>query len=127
MSTTSTAFGIATLSAIVLDCRDTTKLAAFYSAITGWPVHDGSDADWATVVTPLGVGLSFQRVDEYVPPKWPSTDPPQQFHLDFDVTDLDTAEAQALAVGARKAEVQPGETFRVFLDPDGHPFCLCVG
>ena len=29
-----------------------------------------------------------------------------------------------LDVGARKAETQPGESFRVFLDPAGHPFCL---
>jgi hypothetical protein len=31
-----------------------------------------------------------------------------------------------LTIGARKAEVQPGETFRVFLDPVGHPFCLVL-
>jgi hypothetical protein len=30
-----------------------------------------------------------------------------------------------LARGATKADVQPGTTFRVFLDPAGHPFCLC--
>ncbi len=31
-----------------------------------------------------------------------------------------------LAVGARKHPHQPGTTFRVFLDPAGHPFCLCL-
>ena len=31
-----------------------------------------------------------------------------------------------LAIGARKHEHQPGTTFRVFLDPAGHPFCLCL-
>jgi hypothetical protein len=31
-----------------------------------------------------------------------------------------------LALGARKADHQPGQTFRVFLDPEGHPFCLCI-
>jgi hypothetical protein len=30
-----------------------------------------------------------------------------------------------LALGATKAQHQPGTTFRVFLDPAGHPFCLC--
>ena len=29
-------------------------------------------------------------------------------------------------LGARRAKVQPGTTFRVFLDPAGHSFCLCV-
>ncbi len=43
----------------------------------------------------------------------------------LDVPDLDAAEAQVLEIGARKHEHQPGETFRVFTDPAGHPFCLC--
>ena len=41
-----------------------------------------------------------------------------------DVPDLDAAEQAVLAIGATKAEHQPGESFRVFLDPAGHPFCL---
>lgn len=31
-----------------------------------------------------------------------------------------------LAPGATKHESQPGTTLRLFLDPAGHPFCLCV-
>lgn len=117
---------VATLGAVVLDCSDTLGLARFYSALTGWPVHDDSDDGWATVVTPWNVGLAFQRVEQYVAPTWPGTEPPQQFHLDFDVDDLDEGESRVLALGATKAEHQPGTTFRVFLDPAGHPFCLCV-
>jgi len=51
---------------------------------------------------------------------------PQQLHLDLEVADLDAGEAAVVALGARKHEVQPGETFRVFLDPAGHPFCLVL-
>ncbi len=51
-------------------------------------------------------------------------DVPQQAHLDFTVNDLNEAELQVLALGAQKAPVQPGESWRVFLDPAGHPFCL---
>ena len=40
------------------------------------------------------------------------------------VDDLDAGEAAVVALGARKHDVQPGTTFRVFLDPAGHPFCL---
>jgi predicted enzyme related to lactoylglutathione lyase len=119
--------GVAALSGVVLDCRDPLELAAFYSRLTGWPVDDGSEESWATVVTPFGIALAFQQVEDYVAPSWPSTDPPQQFHLDFDVADLDDGEREVLALGATKADHQPGETFRVFLDPQGHPFCLCVG
>ena len=47
-------------------------------------------------------------------------------HLDVIVDDLDAGEAAVLELGATKADHQPGTTFRVFLDPAGHPFCLCV-
>ena len=40
--------------------------------------------------------------------------------------DLDAAETAVMELGATKAEHQPGETFRVFLDPAGHPFCICT-
>lgn len=47
-------------------------------------------------------------------------------HLDVIVDDLDNAEADVLGLGATRHESQPGTSFRVFLDPAGHPFCLCV-
>jgi hypothetical protein len=31
-----------------------------------------------------------------------------------------------LSLGATKADFQPGDTFRVYLDPVGHPFCLVL-
>jgi hypothetical protein len=46
--------------------------------------------------------------------------------MDFLVPDLDAGVEQALAVGATLHEFQPGTTFRVFLDPVGHPFCLVL-
>jgi catechol 2,3-dioxygenase-like lactoylglutathione lyase family enzyme len=69
--------------------------------------------------------LAFQLAPDHQPPEWPDADRPQQAHLDFDVDDLDVGEAAVIAVGARKADVQPEpNAFRVFLDPAGHPFCL---
>jgi len=90
-------------------------------------VNDKSDESWAQLETGRDWTLAFQRVDGYRAPAWPDQDVPQQFHLDFDVADLDEGERQVLALGATKAKHQPGETFRVFLDPAGHPFCLCHG
>lgn len=59
------------------------------------------------------------------PPGWPDG-VAQQAHVDIDVTDLDDAEAEVIALGARKADTQPDPAWwRVFLDPAGHPFCLC--
>ena len=40
--------------------------------------------------------------------------------------DLDEGEAFVLGLGATKTEAQPGSTWRVFLDPAGHPFCLVL-
>jgi hypothetical protein len=56
---------------------------------------------------------------------WPGAEHPQQAHLDFEVDDLDAGEAEVLRLGARKPETQPGgDSWRVYLDPAGHPFCL---
>jgi hypothetical protein len=73
-----------------------------------------------------GQCLCFQRVADYRRPVWPGQESPQQMHLDVVVDDLDAAEAAVLELGATKHEHQPGTTFRVFLDPAGHPFCLCT-
>lgn len=116
---------IATFSAIALDCREPRKLAEFYSAILDIPITR-DEPDWVQMEVADGVYLAFQLAPDHEPPRWPSAEHPQQMHLDLDVPDLDAAEAAAIAAGARKHEHQPGETFRVFLDPAGHPFCLCL-
>ena len=46
-------------------------------------------------------------------------------HFDFQVGDLDSAVAEAIALGAAVADFQPQENVRVLFDPAGHPFCLC--
>ena len=115
--------GIARLKVFALDCPDPQGLAAFYSAITGWEVASDS-GDWVQLANPTGPSLAFQLAPDHQPPVWPSTDRPQQAHIDFEVRDLDEGERQVLALGAHKTEVQPDEGWRVFLDPAGHPFCL---
>jgi len=116
---------IARFPQLVIDCPDPTALAAFYGAILDWPVQ--ADDDWAQIRADYGDSIGFQRVERHVPPTWPSHDAPQQMHVDVTVDDLDVAEAAVLDLGASKHPHQPGTTFRVFLDPAGHPFCLCVG
>jgi catechol 2,3-dioxygenase-like lactoylglutathione lyase family enzyme len=115
------------LDLVVLDCPDPRALADFYSALLGWEVVD-ADGEWSTVRPGEGAtGLAFQRVEPYAAPTWPGQERPQQFHLDLDVPDIDEAEPDVVALGATVAEVQPSESgsFRVYLDPAGHPFCLC--
>ena len=130
---------IATFALVALDCPDPAALARFYSAVTGWEIdreppdgppledEDGEQSEWVQLRAPGGgATIAFQQVEDYRAPEWPGAEHPQQAHIDFDVPDLDAAEERLLAVGARKHEVQPGKTFRVYLDPVGHPFCLVL-
>lgn len=115
-----------TLHAVVLDCPDPKALATFYAELTGWSVEH-SDEDWVTLRGADGVRLSFQFAPDHRPPRWPDPERPQQFHLDFWVDDYASAEARALELGASLLDALPEHPgFRVYADPAGHPFCLCL-
>ena len=115
---------IARSPSIVVDCPEPAALATFYGALLDWKTD--ISPGWAEVRADDGQCISFQQVQAYTPPSWPGQQVPQQMHLDVIVDDLDAAEAAVLDLGATKHEHQPGTSFRVFLDPAGHPFCLCV-
>lgn len=115
---------IARFPSIVIDCPDPTVLATFYGALLDWSVE--VQDDWVDVRADYGQCISFQRVEHYTPPTWPVGDIPQHMHLDVIVDDLDVAAAAVIDLGATEHPHQPGSTFRVFLDPAGHPFCLCL-
>lgn len=115
---------IARYPSVVLDCPDPGALATFYGTLLDWKIETSDD--WADIRADYGQSFGFQQVQDYKAPQWPGQDAPQQMHLDLLVDDLDAAEAAVLELGATKAEHQPGTTFRVFLDPAGHPFCVCT-
>lgn len=116
---------IARFPSFVIDCPDPAALAGFYGELLGWPAK--TDDDWAEIRdSSTGQCICFQQVADFRRPEWPGQGVPQQMHLDVMVDDLDDAEAAAVAIGAARASHQPGTTFRVLLDPAGHPFCLCV-
>jgi catechol 2,3-dioxygenase-like lactoylglutathione lyase family enzyme len=121
---------IATIRAFALDCADPQALAQFYSAITGMEIDDVADEDdgeWVQLRSDGGAALAFQLAPDHQAPIWPSGEHPQQAHLDFSVDDLDAGESAVVALGARKADVQPKpDSWRVYLDPAGHPFCLVL-
>ncbi|MEO9325605.1 VOC family protein [Nocardioides sp. C4-1] len=116
---------IARFPSLVIDCPEPRVLAEFYGTLLGWPPRVDDDGTWAEVRDEHQC-ICFQQVADYAAPAWPGQERPQQTHLDVMVPDLDVAEAEVLAIGATKHDHQPGTTFRVFLDPAGHPFCLCV-
>ncbi len=113
---------VATLAMVTLDCADPRASATFWSGMLGWDVAH-AEADYAMLTGPSHA-LGFGRVEHYEPPTWPNEQGSKQFHFDLAVSDLDSATQSAVELGATLPDDQPGETWRVLLDPSGHPFCL---
>jgi predicted enzyme related to lactoylglutathione lyase len=115
------------LTDFIIDCPDTMRLAAFYSELTVRPVKPDSTESWAGI----GFGeieLAFIRVEDYRAPQWPDSQHPKQFHLDFEVDDIQAEHTRVLALGATMQQDSidaEGYGWRVYTDPIGHPFCLC--
>jgi predicted enzyme related to lactoylglutathione lyase len=111
-----------------IEAPDPGALARFYSELLGWPIgHE--EPGTAIVAAPQGaIYLVFQQADDYQTPVWPPVDGKQRpmMHFDFQVGDLESAVADAVALGASLAAAQPQKNVRVLLDPAGHPFCLCL-
>ena len=114
---------IGKLRALVIDCEDPDSLARFYQELLGMiRVHE--EDGFISIGDAAGLpSVDFQRVDRLVRPQWPDADHPQQMHVDVLVEDLDAGEAAVLLLGATSLDAGT-ETFRVFSDPSGHPFCL---
>ena len=116
---------IGRLHGIVIDCEDPDALATFYESLLSMRrVQD--EGDWVVIGdAPDRPGVAFARIPDYRPPTWPDGERPQYRHFDVRVDDLDLAEASVLELGATPLP-GGGETFRVYADPAGHPFCLVV-
>lgn len=108
-----------------IDCADPAPLADFYSRLLGMTITY-QDENAAMISGDSGPAIGFGKVDHYTPPAWPDDNSDKQFHLDLKVADLAAAEQVALELGATRPAEQPGETWRVLLDPAGHPFCLAL-
>ena len=117
-----------TIGDISIDCAIPLRTRDFYATLTGWEKHEvyGCPA----LVGGGGLLILFMGCDfEYIPPIWPEEDGKQQkqMHFNFQVDDLPSAVEEANKLGASKAAAQyGGEHFVTMIDPEGHPFCLCV-
>ena len=110
-----------------IEAPDPGALARFYAALLGWPLEHEEPGTAIVAASPQGPFSVFQQADDYRAPVWPPADGEQRpmMHFDFQVGDLDSAVAEAVALGATVAESQPQANVRVLFDPAGHPFCLC--
>ena len=111
-----------TLGMINIDSSDAAAAGRFWAALTGWQVV--ASGDGYAMVSGGGHNLGFGTVPDYQPPAWPNEHGSKQFHLDLACEDMAATEAEAVELGANVVDPQPGETWRVLIDPDGHPFCL---
>ena len=113
----------ARIAMVTLDVAEVEPSAEFWSALLGWEVAASSE-DYAMLTGPDGgPALGLGRIEDHQAPSWPDTGR-KQFHLDLAVDDLDAMAERAVELGATLADPQPGETWRVLIDPAGHPFCL---
>jgi len=115
---------------VVLDSDNSEELSAFYEKLLGWTRYaHNPDDEWIVVNNGKRDGLPeliFQQIESYIRPVWPdvSGKQSQMIHLDFHVDDLDEGVKHALSCGAELSPVQLEDSWRVMLDPAGHPFCI---
>jgi hypothetical protein len=96
-------------------------------------LDDAAGRDWLNLLTPSGAPcLAIQYVDVLPRSTWPTSEVPQQMHLDLTVESLDELSAVHARVVALGGEVRfdrsgdDDEPLYVFSDLDGHPFCVFV-
>ena len=113
---------------IVVDCGDADVSARFWASVLGWVrVQETPGAIDIAPAPGSRHRLVFQQVADHRPPGRPDQGPPQQLHLDVRVDDLEVAERRVRALGAvprGERVVLEDESYAVYADPAGHPFCL---
>lgn len=132
------------LSQVVLDTNDARAAAEFWRQLLGLvyrPEHEpppaGSDdevgRDWLNLYEADGTPrLAFQQVESLTPTTWPDHTVSQQLHLDLtvdDVEELEMVHRRVLTLGGQlrlDRSDDPEEPLRVFVDLDGHTFCVFV-
>jgi hypothetical protein len=110
---------------IVIDCseEDVKKMMDFYVLLTGF-IPEPYSEDVIPTLTGKCISISLYPVKSYIPPTFPSPAVGRQLHLDFFVTDLESAVSYARSIGAVDSPKQYHPSYHIMLDPSGHPFCL---
>ncbi|HVC14882.1 MAG TPA: VOC family protein [Acidimicrobiales bacterium] len=111
---------------VVFDAADLDAESRFWAGVLGGTVS--AEPDWHMVDLDGRPAVGVQLAPDHVAPDWPDG-APQQAHLDLWVDDISEARDTVISLGARllKAadEGQGLDSFEVYADPAGHPFCLC--
>ena len=128
----------------MLDSLDARTAAEFWRELLGYHYRAGDEApadgqpdpngwDWLVLLDESGdPRMAFQQVDQQTRTTWPDQAVPQQLHLDLTVPDAEALDRQHERVIELGGELRfdrrddPHEALRVYVDPDGHPFCIMV-
>ena len=79
------------LDEVVIDCRDTMRLAEFWQGVLGGTIQRQS-REWVALYPPTGITVSFQEVPEHKAVK-------NRVHLDVRVDDLDCTGSRRVSAG----------------------------
>jgi catechol 2,3-dioxygenase-like lactoylglutathione lyase family enzyme len=112
---------------IVIDCPDPARLATFYAQLLRMPQRVEDSPDRIVIARDAGTYpmLAFQRIEDYLAPRWPDPAFPAQMHFDLTFDDRVAAARLATELGATWIPPRDDEAFgHVYADPAGHPFCL---
>lgn len=111
---------------VVFDAADLSAESSFWAGLVGGTV-DAED-DWHMVLVEGKPRVGVQLAPNHVPPEWPDGNP-QQIHLDLWIDDIHASHEQVMSLGARLLksadETEAPDSFQVYADPAGDPFCLC--
>lgn len=108
----------ASIAVVVIDCRDSEPVAAFWMAALGYEVA-AQDGTWIKLRDPAGVGppLAIDPVPEGKVVK-------NRVHLDLKpATTMETEVERLQQLGAHVLRVFPG-SHTVMHDPEGNEFCV---
>ena len=112
---------------VVFDAADLAAKSSFWAGVLDGIV-DVED-DWHMLIVDGEPRVGAQLAPNHVPPDWPDGTPPQQIHLDLWVEDFVAAYDRVASLGAKvlkpAQDVDFVDSFQVYADPAGHPFCLC--
>ncbi len=111
---------------VVFDAVDLEAESSFWASVLEGTV-DRED-DWHMVIVDGEPRVGVQLAPDHVAPDWPEGGE-QQIHLDLWVDDWEESHVQVTELGAILLKpVDEGaidDSFQVYADPAGHPFCLC--
>jgi len=111
---------------VVFDAADLNAESSFWAGLLGGTVD--TEDHWHMVLVDGEARVGVQLAPNHVPPDWPHGNP-QQIHLDLWVDDFPSAHDKVMSLGAKvlkpAAETEEPDSFQVYADPAGHPFCLC--